>query len=286
MKQCWCGCSLRKGSKVISVFHLVRLIIFPGYWSCLFKFFFLLHFIFSFYNSSSTQPLHFFEVTNSARSTLSVFMSDASFAISLVASFITARFLCILLGEYDGVKAFSYISNTLVAFILASFSALLIYAVYHNHRQLMMPWLFATILIACTRDIYMLIRSFFFASTGTWFGILYVGAMVIQMSTYVHIPEMFADYQDLCFSYALQLQECIFGGSFTVFITNSKTRKMKKGKTTGLSKPRLIALLLMFEQIYDMKLFSQCFLFFCLSTNNSGSSVSLYLVQQVTLCFQ
>ncbi|KAK4019465.1 hypothetical protein OUZ56_001484 [Daphnia magna] len=46
----------------------------------------------------------------------------------------------------------------------------------------MMPWLFATILIACTRDIYMLIRSFFFASTGTWFGILYVGAMVIQMT--------------------------------------------------------------------------------------------------------
>ncbi|XP_032777694.2 uncharacterized protein LOC116916545 isoform X1 [Daphnia magna] len=92
------------------------------------------------------------------------------------------RFLCILLGDYDGVKAFSYISNTLVAFILASFSALLIYAVYHNHRQLMMPWLFATILIACTRDIYMLIRSFFFASTGTWFGILYVGAMVIQMT--------------------------------------------------------------------------------------------------------
>ncbi|KZS21297.1 Uncharacterized protein APZ42_011212 [Daphnia magna] len=127
MKQCWCGCSLRKGSKVISVFHL------------------LVNLATAFFRSYQLSTIDF-------------------------------------VGEYDGVKAFSYISNTLVAFILASFSALLIYAVYHNHRQLMMPWLFATILIACTRDIYMLIRSFFFASTGTWFGILYVGAMVIQMT--------------------------------------------------------------------------------------------------------
>ncbi|XP_046445952.1 uncharacterized protein LOC124195521 [Daphnia pulex] len=85
-------------------------------------------------------------------------------------------------GEYDGVKAFSCISNTLVAFILAMFSALLIYAVYNNHRQLMMPWLFTTILIACTRDVYMLIRSFFYASAGTWLGVLYVTAMVMQIT--------------------------------------------------------------------------------------------------------
>jgi hypothetical protein len=101
---------------------------------------------------------------------------------SIVASFLTARFLCVLLGEYDGVKAFSCISNTLVAFILAMFSALLFYAVYNNHRQLMMPWLFTTILIACTRDVYMLIRSFFYASAGTWLGVLYVTAMVMQIS--------------------------------------------------------------------------------------------------------
>nr|CAH0106215.1 unnamed protein product [Daphnia galeata] len=90
--------------------------------------------------------------------------------------------LYVLLGEYDGVKAFSCISNTLVAFILAMFSALLVYAVSNKHRQLMMPWLFTTILIACTRDVYMLIRSFFYASAGTWLGVLYVAAMVMQIT--------------------------------------------------------------------------------------------------------
>lgn len=92
----------------------------------------------------------------------------------------------LLIGEYDGVKAFSCISHTIVSFVLAMFSALLIHASFNNHRQFAMPWLWSTMLIACTRDIYMLIRSFFVASTGSLLGILYVAAMGLQISTFIY----------------------------------------------------------------------------------------------------